>query len=60
VTGVRGPGGQGRQERAREHAVRDVIDGRMSVIGAAALWELKAADLERWVDKARGDGQNQP
>jgi hypothetical protein len=47
-----------RQERVREHAVRDVIERGMSVVSAAALWGLKAADLQRWVDTARGDEQN--
>jgi hypothetical protein len=43
------------QQRIREHAVKDVLEDRLSVIGAAVVWDVKAADLERWVDEAKNN-----
>lgn len=35
--------------KVREYAVSDVLDGGMSMIGAAVLWGVQVADLELWV-----------
>jgi len=47
--------GPDRSARAREQAVRDVVESGMPVVGAAAVWRVQAADLERWVAQARED-----
>lgn len=50
--------------QVREHAVSDVLDGGMSMIGAADLWGRQVADLERWVQAAvaerNADGEGMP
>jgi hypothetical protein len=38
----------------RKHAVSEVLEG-MSIIGAAVVWGVQVADLERWLDDARAD-----
>ena len=42
------------RRQVREHAVRDVLDDGMPVIGAAALWGVQADELQRLVDDAEG------
>lgn len=46
------PQRQDHRAKVRKYAVRDVVDGGMSMIGAAVLWGVQVADLERWVQVA--------
>lgn len=57
MSGTSGPSGaypseHARRAQAREHAVADVLDGGMSLIGAAVLWGIPVAVLEPWVNAA--------
>lgn len=69
MSGSSGPSGANpsyheHRAQVREHAVRDVLDGGMSMIGAAVLWGMPVADLERWVQVAiaerDADGEGTP
>ena len=46
------------QRRIREQAVKDALEGRLSIVGAALAWDVRRDDLERWVDDAKNASAN--
>jgi hypothetical protein len=45
--------------KIRKHAVNDVLTGRLSIVGAALVWDVRRDDLQRWVDEARANRQDE-